>query len=139
MSRQLEFSVSEIKEKGSLRFDGEVPAEEFQGGLGEGSVLSGPVRVELDLRPWEGEIKLRGRAFGKWTLVCSRCLEPAPADFDAKLDASFPRTASAVDAKEEVRQALILAVPIQVFCKPDCKGLCGQCGNNRNEKECHNA
>ena len=139
MSSQLEFSVSEIKEKGSLEFEGEVSADEFQGAMAEGSVLSGPVGVRLDLRPWEGEIKLKGRAFGRWTLVCSRCLEPAHAAYDAKLDSAFPLTASAVDAKEEVRQALILAVPIQVFCKPDCKGLCGQCGNNRNEKECHNA
>jgi uncharacterized protein len=35
-----------------------------------------------------------------------------------------------------VRQALILALPIAVVCKDDCKGLCPVCGIDRNKGVC---
>ncbi|MFA6004686.1 MAG: DUF177 domain-containing protein, partial [Elusimicrobiota bacterium] len=41
-----------------------------------------------------------------------------------------------LDASEEVRQALHLALPMNARCQPDCRGLCPQCGNNRNAHDC---
>lgn len=35
-----------------------------------------------------------------------------------------------------VREQLLLAVPVSVVCKDDCKGLCTVCGQNLNEAEC---
>lgn len=30
-----------------------------------------------------------------------------------------------------------LEMPMHVLCRPDCKGLCSQCGQNLNEGTCH--
>jgi uncharacterized protein len=35
-----------------------------------------------------------------------------------------------------VRQGLWLAMPMEMFCRPDCAGLCPHCGGNRNLGEC---
>ena len=35
-----------------------------------------------------------------------------------------------------VREQILLALPMHVLCKEDCKGLCQVCGQNLNEKEC---
>jgi uncharacterized protein len=35
-----------------------------------------------------------------------------------------------------VREQLLLALPVAVVCREDCKGLCTVCGNNLNEREC---
>lgn len=35
-----------------------------------------------------------------------------------------------------VREQLVLALPVSVVCREDCKGLCTVCGNNLNEREC---
>ena len=35
-----------------------------------------------------------------------------------------------------VREQLLLALPVSVLCKDDCKGLCTVCGQDLNEKEC---
>jgi uncharacterized protein len=35
-----------------------------------------------------------------------------------------------------VREQLLLALPVSVLCREDCKGLCMICGNNLNEREC---
>jgi len=35
-----------------------------------------------------------------------------------------------------VREYMLLEVPINPICKPDCKGLCLVCGGNLNETQC---
>jgi uncharacterized protein len=41
-----------------------------------------------------------------------------------------------IDMTPFVREQLLLALPVAVVCRDDCKGLCTVCGNNLNEKEC---
>jgi uncharacterized protein len=82
-------------------------------------------------------------------LVCVRCLS----EFDHELDWSFtelyafdkrsetesglilPEDAH-IELGELLREYALLEVPISPICKPDCKGLCPECGQNLNEKDC---
>jgi uncharacterized protein len=41
-----------------------------------------------------------------------------------------------IDLEPIVREQLLLALPMNAVCREDCKGLCGQCGQNLNEKQC---
>ena len=41
-----------------------------------------------------------------------------------------------LDIGEVVRQAVLLEVPMQVLCRPDCAGLCQTCGQDLNEGSC---
>lgn len=41
-----------------------------------------------------------------------------------------------IDLLPYAEQALFLAMPMKTLCRPDCKGLCPQCGINLNENEC---
>jgi uncharacterized protein len=41
-----------------------------------------------------------------------------------------------LDLSEAIRQELCLAVPTDGLCRPDCAGLCPECGGNRNLGEC---
>ena len=41
-----------------------------------------------------------------------------------------------LDLTEEVRQAIILNLPMQPLCRQDCQGLCTGCGENLNLKTC---
>ena len=41
-----------------------------------------------------------------------------------------------VDISKEVNSHLALALPIQLVCSAECKGLCSVCGKNLNEGEC---
>lgn len=38
-----------------------------------------------------------------------------------------------LDLRAWAREALVLALPAQVFCREDCLGLCAVCGENLNE------
>jgi uncharacterized protein len=41
-----------------------------------------------------------------------------------------------IDLTELLREYALLEVPIQPLCKLDCKGLCPECGENRNKVDC---
>ena len=41
-----------------------------------------------------------------------------------------------IDIRQDVRDALILAVPTKILCQKECLGLCPQCGVNLNKKKC---
>jgi len=42
-----------------------------------------------------------------------------------------------LDVKSWARDALVLALPAQIACSADCRGLCGICGANLNENPAH--
>ena len=80
---------------------------------------------------------------------CGRCLTPLSVPLNAQfaeLYASSQRHVTEsglilpedghIDLEPLAREYLILEVPINHICKPDCKGLCPVCGENLNERAC---
>ena len=39
-----------------------------------------------------------------------------------------------LDVSQWARDAVALALPDKILCRPDCAGLCGQCGKNLNDE-----
>lgn len=80
---------------------------------------------------------------------CVRCLEEAIVPIQLQLDDLYyypPHTAPAgeytigedgfIDLAPLVRELTVLETPIQPICRPDCQGLCLECGQNLNEGDC---
>jgi len=79
---------------------------------------------------------------------CARCLEDFIQPIEIELDDLFYFRNTApedeyevgedgnVDLGPLVRELSLLAVPMTPFCRPDCLGLCDQCGQNLNEAQC---
>ena len=42
-----------------------------------------------------------------------------------------------IDVDELVKEQILLAVPLRVLCRDDCKGICPECGTDRNTGECN--
>jgi len=38
--------------------------------------------------------------------------------------------------EDAVREQVLLALPLKVICREDCKGLCPHCGKNLNTEQC---
>jgi uncharacterized protein len=65
-------------------------------------------------------------------------------DEQAELAASFeldevdaePFNGKVIDLDPIVREQLLLALPVTVVCREDCKGLCTVCGQDLNESDC---
>lgn len=92
---------------------------------------------------------VQGNFTGSTVLECVRCLS----DYDQPLTWEFlelyaftqdnitesgllvPEDAH-IDLQPLVRDFAILEFPIKPLCREDCKGLCPECGENLNEKDC---
>lgn len=84
---------------------------------------------------------------------CSRCLEPMPVHVTTKFEDLYvfeTRIKEELDEEEvpndgnielgiPFRDYLLLEMPINNICQPDCKGICLDCGQNLNTGTCeHN-
>lgn len=94
-------------------------------------------------------IYITGQLHTQIEAECSRCLDTVQLPITLQLDDLFyypPHTTppgefavgedSFIDLAPLVRQLSMLETPMQPICKPDCKGLCVECGQNLNEAEC---
>jgi len=109
-----------------------------------------PARLDISRTTGDGyALRLRFEA----TLAgpCMRCLEAAEPLFTVDaLEVSQPGEVEELDSpyvKHGVldlhawaREALVLALPAKVLCRPDCAGLCPECGadlNNAGQDHTH--
>jgi uncharacterized protein len=81
---------------------------------------------------------------------CMRCLESAEPRFvvdareveqpgagDDELTSPYVDEDGELDMAAWARDALALTLPAQITCRPECAGLCAQCGANLNEDPEH--
>ena len=160
----MEFKVSEL-EREPIDFDLQVvpgavdlgEEAEQQGPL----ATSGHVEVLHEHRgPRDivADIRLRGSFVGRFQVPCARCVEPVEIPLSADYDLIFRPAAADADAPERsitaqeteigyylrdslsledvLREQVLLSLPVKTLCKPDCKGLCPRCGENRNIRPC---
>jgi uncharacterized protein len=137
MNGPLRFDVAEIRARGRLELEETVPADVFQPLLENEPLLSGPVLAALSLTARGGEIEAVGSVSGSWELECWRCGEKARSDYRASVEAAVEAgEKGTLDLADEVRQTLVLAVPMRPVCKTDCRGFCPKCRTNLNLKSC---
>jgi len=101
--------------------------------------VEGPVHYKFHVQHSSGELIVTGAVTVDATFQCSRCGEAyrltiGENRFLAAKEA--PDRSLSVDLTEDIREAILCAFPSHPLCKPDCRGLCSVCGNNRNRKKC---
>lgn len=128
-SRTIEFDVDEM-----------VLAEDFTVTELKGSADFGRTPQGLVAR-----VALSGRTHAE----CARCLDP----FELPIATEFTElyafdersmtesqlllpASHQVDLAPLAREYLMLDMPITPLCRPGCRGLCTQCGANRNREDC---
>lgn len=135
MRSALRVPLTDVKEKGELRWRAEADAAAFPDALSDG-VLVGPVAVEGVIRPVDDDAVFEGTARGRWRFECARCLAAVESAWSSAFEATAPIDAGPMDLSEDARQAIALAQPMRTLCRPDCRGLCPVCRKNRNETSC---
>jgi uncharacterized protein len=105
------------------------------------------VPARLDVSRTAAGYAMRLRFSGELSGPCVRCLEAAAilVDVDAREvdqpssrdeELLSPYVAEGIlDLSGWARDALALALPQQLICRPDCAGLCPVCGESLNDAE----
>lgn len=131
-------------------------------GEGEEYRVNAAVELRFTIHKDHDRYRLVGTVRTELGLDCSRCLEPFVLPVDRAFDLRFlPATAveavrdeadeaeieeddvsityyrdEQIDLIELLREQFYLALPMKPLCSPACKGICPQCGTNRNLAPC---
>ena len=85
------------------------------------------------------ELLVRGEVRQRLQCVCSRCadtFETEAVDPEFVCSLEINDTTDFLDLTEEIREAIILALPGYPVCRETCRGLCMACGANLNTGKC---
>jgi uncharacterized protein len=104
------------------------------------------------------DIRVNGRLDTRVELACARCLEQVlqnvahefdllyrPQGVDAGREELSVTSAEAevsyyqgdgIRLEDVLQEQVLLALPLKVICRDDCKGLCPHCGKNLNVQQC---
>ena len=120
--------------------------------LGPDVELAGPLDAELKFQRTNRGILVRGRATAPLRRTCARCTDAYVEEVDVGIDEEFlpsidpdsgaaisvdPEDAASVQRIDEhheivlagvLHDELALTEPMHPLCRPDCPGLCVECG-----------
>jgi uncharacterized protein len=110
-----------------------------------------PVELQLRLESVVEGVLVSGVARAQASGECVRCLDPIEIELDLDVQELFayPDAAAAeaeeiaqvqdelVDFRPVLRDAVVLALPLQPVCRVDCLGLCATCGARLNDDPKH--
>jgi uncharacterized protein len=122
--------------------------------IGLDAGFSHPVTVDVTLDKTTRQIYLKAAVATTGKFICDRCTD----EFDQRVTNTYnvfyvydeesgsslppeevqvltPDTVH-VDLSDDVRQFVLLSVPLKLLCREDCKGLCPSCGTNWNAGKC---
>jgi DUF177 domain-containing protein len=137
-------ALEDLQQQDEVRFEGPVQ-------------VIGRVQRIADLIEVEGVVKALA------SMPCSRCLEIVPLSLESRFSLTFskdqpvvteeeadqeielsaeemgliPFTGENIDLREAIQEQVIIALPLQPLCRPDCRGLCPQCGVDLNRETCN--
>ena len=122
--------------------------------LGEDLVQASPLELRARLARTNRGLVVSGRVRTSLADTCGRCLAPLVVPLDLPLDeevlpsidlqSGVPLDTAAepeahrltdhheLDLEPLAREAIQLAAPIAPVCRPDCRGLCPECGTDLN-------
>ena len=122
------------------------------------TILEPPV-VSGEIRQKGQRLRVTGTVLGRVKVECDRCLRPVEISVDSKFDVEYVTAVDyqaqqalelteadlnlsvfdgeGLEIDELVKEELLLAIPDQVICSEDCKGMCAVCGVDKNLIDCN--
>lgn len=108
-----------------------------------------PLRSRLRAEAVVEGVLVTGSVAGEASLTCARCLETFAGSIELDLcelfttpghelpeEEAYKVRGSEIDLEPMLRDALVLALPLNPVHDEACKGLCATCGKNLNEGDC---
>ena len=134
----ISFSIDILK-KEDIYLEGEEPPSFLDVEDSDMISFKDNIRYKLHASMVSSGVLVKGSAETNYNGICGRCLEEfkgSLADHDICLfyDELY---GAELDVSEDIRDALVLEIPINCICDENCAGLCHICGNNLNKTKCN--
>jgi len=128
--------IKEIRESGVLDRTLIIPRDDIPLDGPDHPFLMEPIKTEIHTEIQKDEVLLRAHIQTKIQVTCARCLDAFIFELQTVIDAVASIRQEFINIQEEVRQAVLLALPLKPLCGNQCHGLCPQCGQNLNFHQC---
>lgn len=104
----------------------------------EGATVKGDLEYDLDVEVVGDEFLARGRLRIPLEFTCSRCLKSYGAQIgvDRFTYSQEMKGLETINLTGNLREDIIIALPIKPLCAQTCKGLCARCGKDLNLERC---
>ena len=121
--------------------------------------FDGPVRVTLRVVRSLQMFSVSGSLGARVSGECCRCLAEVDQVLEAPMRMLFQRRQASeeeleavaadedmeiydpgtreIDLKSQICDAVVLELPLRIFCSDTCRGLCPQCGQDLNQEACN--
>ena len=123
---------------------------EFQPVKFEGEEIKAVSMVDVNgqVNSKDEVLELKAHVKTNLELTCSSCLDTFIYPIDIDIEERFTNNkeleneeimfvdGDTLDITEIIENSIISTLPIKRLCKEDCKGLCSQCGVNKNLENC---
>jgi len=133
----MKIHAADIPDEGlklKAKFDFHDPAMEVDS---KAEIFIRSVDVTADIKKAGKEVFVDVALEGPCEYTCSRCLSKFQGVFKKNFNVNYEvEPDEAIEIDEDIRQEIILSYPMKVLCKPDCKGICLNCGQNLNVVKC---
>ena len=121
------------------RFTGEEPAAILELDQETNFQVIGDVRYALSAQRFDADLLVRGVLEVDVRGRCARCGDEITRTIrEGAFACSYPLSAAneLIDLTADIREAILLALPMKFVCSEACRGLCVQCGANLNKAPC---
>lgn len=114
-----------------------------------------PVEVAVQLEKSARQVYVRSRIATSGSFQCDRCLSQFQQDiscqygvvyiYDEEDAGKYPpeevrivqQDLPVIDLSGDVREMIILSIPLKLLCREECRGLCPTCGTDLNSGKCN--
>lgn len=121
--------------------------------------LGKPVKIAGSIRKGIAQTDVEGKIAAELEIDCTRCLTAAKTTIDFPFKVTFVTEENytqdieaelraedldvavfggdKIDLAELAREQILLNLPVRFLCQENCRGLCAQCGANKNTVNCN--
>ncbi|HBE79357.1 MAG TPA: hypothetical protein DDW65_16520 [Firmicutes bacterium] len=131
---------------GVVEFNGRQEAPNLQTGL----VFTAPVAVNGSVTNTGEGFLVKALLSFQYKVNCDRCLKEFDRAQETEVveefmagpvepgedDLFFRFSGDIIDLKDCISENVLFALPMSFICTPECKGLCPECGKDRNIESC---
>jgi uncharacterized protein len=133
----MRFLVSEIKSVKKVKKQADLSAEGILGPAAVGIQYAEDLHASVCAELISNQILITGQVLTTMIHTCGRCLIDFKRPVKVVFQESLELDRDDIDVTENIRESVLLDVPLTAVCQESCKGLCATCGKNKNHVECH--
>lgn len=117
------------------------------------SIFDSKIAADVEIQKFSDKYFIKVGLSTQSQLVCDRCLDEYNQNFQGSFQLIYAKHARSqsmdddyrsldekvveIDLRQDIRENVLLMIPMKRLCAEACSGLCSGCGANLNYETCH--